>query len=176
MSVWGDIMHIHMKELASKGNTLELVEDLDLTSLLKDRNDLLDYSPVHTDLKGHYVSGAVEVDGTLSLQITQPCSRCLTPVKQTLTLPFHERFVQQGTEAAELEDEDVNTVADEKIELTPYVEETVLLGLPFVPLCNEDCKGLCPVCGENRNEQPCSCRQERVDPRLAGLADFFKNS
>ena len=56
--------------------------------------------------------------------------------------------------------------------MTPYIREAVLLELPYAPVCREDCKGLCPVCGVDRNRESCSCNTERIDPRLAVLKEL----
>lgn len=61
---------------------------------------------------------------------------------------------------------------DDKIDLGEVVREQLYLALPMKPLCQEDCKGLCPVCGVNRNRETCTCRQEWVDPRMAALAEL----
>jgi uncharacterized protein len=49
------------------------------------------------------------------------------------------------------------------------MREQFYLALPMKPLCREDCKGLCPICGVNRNRETCSCRSEWVDPRMEAL-------
>jgi uncharacterized protein len=72
-------------------------------------------------------------------------------------------------------DEDVLGLAeyrDDKIDLGEVVREQLYLALPMKPLCLEDCKGLCPVCGVNRNRETCSCQQEWVDPRMAALKQW----
>ncbi|TDF98267.1 YceD family protein [Paenibacillus piri] len=176
-------MIIRLKELARKANTVHIDEVVDLTDVFKQRNDLLGFGPLHVKLQARYHDGAAEVTGELNIEAEQPCSRCLTPVKQKLDIPFHETFARaaDGSKPEDedgyvsREDEDIHYVTDEKIELLPYVIENVVLALPFVPLCVEDCQGLCPVCGKNRNEQACGCKQDKTDPRLAGLADFFKS-
>ena len=61
---------------------------------------------------------------------------------------------------------------DEKIDLGEVVREQLYLALPMKPLCQEDCKGLCPVCGVNRNRETCTCQQEWVDPRMAALKEW----
>ncbi len=70
------------------------------------------------------------------------------------------------------EGEDVLGLAeyrDDKIDLGEVVREQLYLALPMKPLCQQDCKGLCPVCGVNRNRETCTCQQEWVDPRMAAL-------
>jgi uncharacterized protein len=60
----------------------------------------------------------------------------------------------------------------EEVDLAPLVRETMILALPTKPLCREDCRGLCPRCGANRNGGECGCRQEWSDPRLEVLRDL----
>jgi uncharacterized protein len=72
----------------------------------------------------------------------------------------------------ELREEDVNVleIPDETLDLDPILLEQLQLNIPMRALCRPECQGLCPVCGGNRNEAPCDCRQHDVDPRWAALA------
>lgn len=114
--------------------------------------------------------------GQLTARLELVCSRCLTSFTETYVIPFDEQFkLTDSTDLSpEEEEDDVTAVTEDLIDLQPYVEVALLLALPFAPLCSESCKGLCPTCGTNRNEQSCGCSNERIDPRLAGLQDFFK--
>jgi uncharacterized protein len=172
------IMQIHMKELAQRGHTVDLNEDLELNPAFEGRSDILHHSPVHVDLHAKYEAGAVEVRGALTVDLVLSCSRCLSDIKQTVELPFRELFTQKQVKEEDGNpdefSEDIHLVTEDKVDLEPYVIENVVMGLPYIPLCDEACKGLCPECGENRNLVRCGCNQEKVDPRLAGLADFFK--
>ncbi|MFD0699081.1 YceD family protein [Paenibacillus sp. GCM10027628] len=165
-------MQIHLKDLALKGQPVHITEDLNLTAPFVGRQDILGYSPIHVDLHARHEGGAAKVNGTLTLDLELSCSRCLSHVKQTIELPFEEVFTQKLDEESE-DNEDIHLVTEDKVDLEPYVSENVVVGLPYIPLCDEACKGLCPVCGENRNLRDCGCKQEKIDPRLAGLADFF---
>lgn len=173
-------MFINLKDLASKG-AIRLEGTEDLTGILPRQGDLLDFSPLQVQLEASDKAGMAEVTGDLQIEVEQSCSRCLTPVKQRLDIPFHMTFIKGEENKLELSDdeiedeEDIQFVAEDRIELKPFLVESVLMALPFAPLCIIDCKGLCPVCGTNRNEQSCGCKQDKVDPRLAGLADFFKD-
>ena len=77
-------------------------------------------------------------------------------------------------EASEPEGKDVGLAEyrDDTIDLGEVVREQLYLALPMKPLCQEDCKGLCPVCGVNRNRETCTCQQEWVDPRMAALKEW----
>jgi uncharacterized protein len=115
------------------------------------------------------------VEGGLELDVELSCSRCLEPAREHLAIPFYEKFQTSAAYEEGPENEDIIPVKEDKVNLQPYVEESVLLYLPFVPLCTEDCKGLCPQCGSNLNEQACGCNHEVIDPRFAALKDLFKD-
>ena len=107
------------------------------------------------------------------------CARCIDPVEQPLAGDFDLIFRPGGVdnepgEHAITEDEtEIGYYEDSGLLLEDAVREQVLLALPGRTLCQEDCKGLCPQCGANRNNAPCSCEEQPVDRRwnaLAGLA------
>ncbi|MDF2964138.1 MAG: hypothetical protein K0S39_5873, partial [Paenibacillus sp.] len=92
-------MFIRLRELAQKANTVHIDEVVDLTDVLKQRNDLLGFGPLHVKLQAHYVDEAAEVTGELIIDVEQPCSRCLVPVKQKLEIPFRETFARAADES-----------------------------------------------------------------------------
>jgi uncharacterized protein len=153
---------------------VQLNATVDVTDLLSGRQDIVRFGKAEARLEAVPGEDVVALHGKVSLDIEQRCSRCLEPVQQHLEVPVQELFT--GSKAAAEEDEELIFAATDKIELLPYVEEAIQLGIPYIPLCDEECKGLCPVCGANRNTESCSCKTEKIDPRLAGLADFFKQS
>ncbi|MVO99200.1 YceD family protein [Paenibacillus lutrae] len=170
-------MWIYLKDITAKGQSVSQ-ESLSSDFLLKGRKDILSAGPIVTDLEATAAVDAVEVTGKLSVEIEFGCSRCLEPFKQTLNIPFREIFTSKPdivAQAPESDEDDIHLVHEDKVDLKPFIEETIELELPQVPVCREDCEGLCPECGTNRNQNPCGCKNERIDPRLAGLADFFKS-
>ena len=106
----------------------------------------------------------------------QLCARCLDPVQQPLRGDFDLIFRPGGVDAesgerAITEDEtEIGYYEQSGLLLEDAVREQVLLTLPGRTLCKEDCKGLCPHCGVNRNITACACVEKPVDPRLAVLA------
>ena len=74
----------------------------------------------------------------------------------------------------EVKDDDLNVsfYKDDQIDLGEVMREQFYLALPMKPLCREDCRGLCPVCGVNRNRESCTCQAEWVDPRMDALRRF----
>jgi uncharacterized protein len=108
----------------------------------------------------------------------QLCARCVDPVVQPLEGEFDLIFRPGGVddepgERAITEDEtEIGYYEESGLLLEDAVREQVLLTLPARTLCREDCKGLCPHCGANRNLTSCECVEKPVDPRLAVLAEI----
>ena len=72
-------------------------------------------------------------------------------------------------------DLDIEFYTDDAIDINEIIRNQIILAVPFNPLCKEDCKGLCPQCGMNRNHGTCECSGEEViNPKMAILKDFFK--
>lgn len=99
------------------------------------------------------------------------CSRCLSPAKIKIEIKIEEEVLSID----EIESDDADGLPDsyshdyDSIDLSPMIEQTLIIDLPAVPLCKNDCAGLCPVCGLDRNLDQCDCELERTDPRWDAL-------
>jgi uncharacterized protein len=133
------------------------------------------------DLSLSYLRGELEftrvvdgilVVGSLETEIKTQCIRCLTPLKLPVTLTLEDTI---GLPTAEITAErPVRVNEDGWADLTPLIREYAWLALPLNPLCSADCKGLCPVCGGNRNLGECVCEEtEEIDPRWEALRDLL---
>lgn len=111
-------------------------------------------------------NGGIEVQGTVRAPWTGTCRRCAEPVTGELLIPVHERYTDP--DVAVPSDEDFYPIDVDQIDLGPLVRDAIVLELPMAPLCQEDCAGLCPQCGANRNEGDCGCVAPR-DSRWANL-------
>jgi uncharacterized protein len=113
--------------------------------------------------------------GRVSTLLELTCSRCLEAFRLPVDAAFDLVFLPAQENAAqgeiEVDDEDLSTAfyRDDVIDLGGMMREQFLLGLPMKPLCQEQCRGLCPGCGANLNVGSCSCSQEWTDPRLDAL-------
>ena len=90
-------------------------------------------------------------------------TRCATPVSGELTIAVNERFGD-----APIAEDELYPITDDTIDLGLLVRDAIVLELPMAPLCREDCRGLCPQCGADRNEGDCACVAPK-DPRWANL-------
>jgi len=118
----------------------------------------------------------VLVTGELSAAVTQACGRCLEPVPVTITAALDVRLMPRPATADSVElapdDLDVDFYNKDEIDVGVLIETETTLAVPMKPLCREECFGLCPVCGGNRNLVQCNCQQRAPDPRLAALKDL----
>lgn len=105
------------------------------------------------------------VSGTASVQLAGECARCLRPLSDEGSYGFEELFVYPGRDA----EEDASFVIDEHIDLEPVVRDAVVLELPFTPLCQPECAGLCSICGANLNDDRQHSHGEQIDPRWEAL-------
>jgi uncharacterized protein len=122
-----------------------------------------DGSPVVADLELSSYPGGISAVGTFSAPWDGECRRCGGPVSGTLAAEVRERYAPAGAG-----DEDAYPLTGDQLDLEPLARDAVLLELPLAPLCSEDCLGLCPQCGANRNETGCSCAAIG-DPRWSVL-------
>jgi uncharacterized protein len=118
----------------------------------------------------------VRLVGRVQTQLEATCGRCLEPFPIPVDAPFDLLFlpaadVRPASGENEVQDDDIGVsfYTDDVIDLGGVMREQFFLALPMKPLCRDDCQGLCPVCGGNRNRERCACRTEWVDPRLAPL-------
>lgn len=117
----------------------------------------------------------IRLVGRVKATLEFECSRCLEPFSVPVDTAFDLLFLpvveNAGEEEQEVGEDDlgVSFYRDDVIDLAEVMREQFYLALPMKPLCREDCLGLCPVCGKNRNREACSCQPEWVDPRLEPL-------
>jgi uncharacterized protein len=132
-----------------------------------------DDADVEVDADIEVVPGGVVVTGTVATLWTGECRRCLNQVTGPLHAEVREVFERAPRVRPEhLDDTDeaeTYPLTGDTLDLAPMARDAVLLELPLAPLCREDCVGLCPTCGADRNEQPCDCDERPANPAWAAL-------
>lgn len=141
----------------------------------------------------------VSVAGMLGGTFVRQCVRCLSEFEDPARLSFAVEYRGEETQAQRSEPrgrevrpsgpvaagelserdephENVYALAGDRLELGEMLREQVILAEPMQPLCREDCRGLCPVCGQNRNERECGCPEERPDSPFMILRRLQENS
>lgn len=129
---------------------------------------------LHIELMLTSVTEGVLATGTLTAPVIGECGRCLRPISDTSVFDIQELYAYPDSPTEETTDEDeVMRLQEDLIDLEPPVRDAVMLGLPVNPLCREDCPGLCPDCGQPRDELPADHQHEQLDPRWAALGKLL---
>lgn len=146
-----------------------------------DLGGLRQIGPLHAVGQAELLSntlGELRIGGWLTGEIEADCDRCLEAVRRSIDSQFdlfyrptpdsdvpHERAIDEGEAEIAFYDGD-------GIELAEVLREYVLLSLPMQQICQQECKGICPQCGLNRNTGHCQCETKVVDERWTALRDF----
>ncbi len=163
-------MKLNIREL--EGNLTGKMDFL-LSEVLKPllfKGDTLEFEgPVKVKGEVKKVDDSYLVSGKVKAVFIMQCSRCLSDFPHEIRTSFNQRFKREPDQ------EDAMGLKGDIIDLESIVLESLILEIPIKPLCSEACRGLCPVCGKDRNIEECECRREMVDPRLASLKEFFES-
>jgi len=127
-------------------------------------------APIDLELRLESASEGVFVSGTAHAELVGECSRCLEPIADEVTVRLGELFAYPDTATVATTDEDeISRVVDDLIDTEQMVRDVFVLELPLVPLCQEDCRGLCPECGERWADLAPEHSHETLDARWAAL-------
>lgn len=122
------------------------------------------------DVSFDSLSEGIWVHGTVSAEAVGECSRCLDEVRLEVSPAFQGLFLYPGADAADEEEdaEDVYEFDGESLDLEELVRDAVVTSLPFIPLCDPDCPGLCDQCGARLADNP-DHAHDVIDPRWSAL-------
>ncbi len=135
-------------------------------------------SPIEVDVTAILTGDEIICQGEAYTEVEIECSRCLEIFD--LLVKAHLQFVVQMLDTtkeltSDNEDFEVIPKTQTSLDISQRVREGILLALPLKPLCSEDCKGLCPMCGINLNESECDCLPDKTDERWDALKKLFDN-
>ena len=139
-------MQIKLSDIPEHGLLVEgeiLPEEMDVHEVSFSINNIFGYS-----LFLQIINGVFIAKGSYSGDISFTCDRCL---KEFSGKPATDDYIYAV---------EINSLKEETIDLTDGVREDILLGLPIKVLCSEDCKGICPRCGADLNEEKCACAEK----------------
>ena len=119
---------------------------------------------VVADLTLEAIDGGVAAKGAVSSRWEGECRRCLTGLDGEVRAEVRELFLRGGGD-----DEGTYRMGDDHLNLREMVLDSLFASLPVLPLCRDDCRGICPRCGANRNLEDCGCEEVQLDPRWSAL-------
>jgi uncharacterized protein len=142
---------------------------------------------IELDVRCESVTEGILVTAEIYAVALGECIRCLDPVEQVVDRKIQELYRYEPTddrgrksskkheEEIDLDEDEVLFVEGEQVNLEAPVLDAIILSLPVNPLCDEDCLGLCPDCGEKWESLPEDHQHDVVDARWAGLVDLQKD-
>jgi len=178
---WGSILKIRVADITEKEKIIESISQATAYPTLvqvQEAGECTFLRPVTASLSVVKEYGYIRVKGSINTSLGLSCSRCLTDfsidIDSNFTIYFTKSAVGSDETEVELSEEDLlsATYDGDEIDLTNEIAEQVLLELPYKPLCNEDCHGLCPVCGVDRNKVDCSCMDNQSGLAFSSLRSF----
>jgi len=147
-----------------------------LDESLKQASDL--HAAGVAELVDPFGAREIRVHGSIEGELEVLCARCLEPVRLHLAQALDLFYRPMGQIARDEEIEisqaelEVGFYQGSGIELADVVREQVTIELPIRSVCREECRGICPICGKNRNIEACTCREEFHDPRWESLVKW----
>jgi uncharacterized protein len=169
-------MRIELENLEGSKGDFARVYNPDELNPVDERVKLI--APATVNGKIRLAGNEVFVNGHVDTRTQVECDRCLKPVEIPVDADFELEYITgseyETSSAAELTEAEmsVSVFDGEVIDVDEIVKEQVLLAVPTRMLCREDCKGICPECGEDRNTGECSCVTSDIDPRWAALKNL----
>ncbi len=169
-------MKLHVSDISESGVHIEALEEpqwlANLPEILSESEGIELLSKIGIDLHVTRVLKEVTVIGDVQFSIQTACSRCIESVTIELN-PLVNLVLSPVDKISEEDDDDKHeTYNGDEVDLSNYIMEQIAISLPVKVVCSEDCKGLCPVCGINLNQENCTCDTEDIDPRFAILKNL----
>lgn len=166
-------MKIYIPDIPIEGLEIELKDHTEIDNIIV---------PLSAQLKVEKVDTEIMIKGSITADVILQCSRCLKDFSMRLFINvdvfYHpvEELKGEETHEIKIDELDMDFYSGEELDIMSLINEQIMLDIPMKPLCSETCKGICIECGTNLNTGICRCERLHIDPRLASLKTFLKNS
>jgi len=168
-------MFLEVEKIPPKGLELDLNIVINKVLLVEGRTE----GPVKAHIKFKRKGDRVRAWGSVNAKIILTCSRCAEEFPYTVDSSFNLHvlpiyYLSEGEISLEEGDMDTIFYREGKIAVERLISDQINLSIPMKPLCKPDCKGICPVCGVNRNKMDCGHSEKIIDPRLSPLKTLLE--
>lgn len=145
-------------------------------------NQVTQVSVLHAEGTAELLSvsiGEIRIVGKLTVAVNAPCDRCLETAAVQVDRQFDliympaEEVSGGGEREVEADAAEVGFYEGNGLQMNDVLREVVLLAMPMQLICQVSCKGICPQCGQNRNQVDCGCRPATADDRWSKLKEFL---
>lgn len=182
---------IHLTEIPDEG--LDITEEVQPDELELTTEEAVLREPISLSVNLIKAGAHVHAEGAMEGTFIWECVRCLKPYDKAMHIPFIAEYrvpdsstksrgrvmKDRRQDSSDVEsvdqDDDAYVCTGDQVELADMLREHIILSVPMQPLCHEQCRGLCPVCGRDRNEELCSCVEETQKNPFAILQERLKH-
>jgi uncharacterized protein len=160
--------------LADPGQVIPVEEELTLTEVVLGGEHIpfLDSCHVQGTIS-NLGNEILRFDGQAVTRLEMRCARCNKPVEVPMQVEISQRFAKESAGDEDEDEDDTEPITNDHIDLENVIFHEIQLSIPMKVLCSEDCKGLCPICGQDLNEGSCHCETKETDPRWNALKDLY---
>ncbi len=162
------VLTINVGFLLSDGPGNQKNIEVEIDSPVRIADDLVAKS-IQGQLRLSRTKEGILVQGNLNISVDRECARCLDTFVHEISVNVEELYASPRP----IGETEFFVGQDAKLNLAPLLRAEVLIALSHREFCREDCKGLCPVCGVNHNQESCDCEIDNIDPRLAKLKELI---
>lgn len=174
-------MQINVTKIKSTAETKEAVNLQEQIAAAEFGYEELEFvSPVAFAGEMEHTAPYFRLNGNVSARVKLMCSRCLTEFELSLSVPVAEVYTNKQEALPDVDEDSEDFGFDEigffdgdEVDITSALLKALFLELPMRPLCREDCRGMCPVCGADLNKGECDCSADNIDFRLEKLKTLF---
>lgn len=175
--IQGHSVKLRLEDITAEAKELTFVEpEMEINRILA-QGPVREYhvnAPIGVTVSYYRAGTDLFIAGTLTAQTDATCARCAEEFKASNDRAFRlvmapKSIGMDGDAGLRADDLEFSLYDGAEIDLGPLVREQLILALPTRPLCQDDCRGLCPHCGINLNRGECQCRSSQSDPRFAVL-------
>lgn len=151
---------------------IDFEHSLDLVKIQSTSGEIVLANPVIVKGSVYKTDDDLYLNAKVSYEYYENCARCLKEFVNKAETVLSGRLMETS-QSLDTDDEPVFYYDNDHLEIKEQVLTSILLSLPMKSLCNDNCRGLCLVCGKDLNIEECSCDIQEIDPRLAKLKDLF---
>ncbi len=165
---------IDVKEILDElADSIDVDTEFPLEPLVLGTETFVPSRPAHVCVTVTYTgSGQLVAHGRVDVDVTTQCSRCLKDFTMNTGGDVEGFYVRPGHDDEIPEEQDVEYIRDREIDLLPAIRAALILELPFAPLHDDTCPGICPTCGADLTSGPCGCKPDRSHSPFAALKDL----
>lgn len=155
------------------GESIHITDDITLGTLMLGAEQFQPTAPARLDMTLTNTGAGVVGHGSISALFDAICARCLKGFVLPVTGEIDSFYVMPDQTGELPEEQDYELIQERAVDIMPALLAALTVELPFAPLHDPDCKGICAVCGTNLNEQTCECVEEAATSPFSALRGMF---